>query len=195
MTLAQIISTLTSPVAVLIVCVILGLLVAPWLRAHQAQVDATTDAIQDARLRAAAEGVVRWLESDPEQALLPGLVQRQNGISALAAQLGISLGTAGPAIDAAYNRLVASGSLAIAPPPPAPVTPAAAAASPDLAALVDRLVGLLSGNTAAAPQNGPTAAAASPDTSQVAQAPTTQPAPPIVSPPELAAPIPDAAHG
>ncbi len=135
MTITQIIQTLTSPLAVLIATAILGYLIRPWLLAHAQQIDQATTAIGDQRLRAAAQSIVRALESNPDTAPLPGLTQRSQGISALAAQFGISLGAAAPVIDAAYNELTATGGISIAPPPPT-TAPLAVPSLADLAAAV-----------------------------------------------------------
>lgn len=120
MTLDQALQVAQSPVTAIIMCAIIAVVIKPWLNAHKAQVDATTAKIQNEDLRNLAQKWVRSLEQDPAEAQLPGLIQRQHGISGLAKEAGIDLGTAGPAIDDAYNLLTSTGQLTIA---PKPVTP------------------------------------------------------------------------
>lgn len=125
MTLPQIITDLTSPLAILIGATILALVVRPWLLAHQTQVDATIDSIQDNQVRMKAEQLVRWLETDPAQAGKSGLEQRSTGITTLAGLFGISEPTAAIAIDAAYHGLLLAGQITTA------LKPAVTSASPE----------------------------------------------------------------
>lgn len=139
MTLPQLIDAATSPLAILIATVILAFVVQPWLGAHRAQVDALTASIKDSHLRMAAETVVRWLETDPAQAQLPGLIQRANGITLLAQRTGLPETTVAVALDASYNYLKGSGQLVVAP----KAAPAATIVDTDVADRLGRIEKLL----------------------------------------------------